>query len=107
MTDIAKKEYTAGGYRFIECALCGARFNAGRPGNSAGVRWSNGYKAEWWAKHTGIPQHEYALELCKEDIPQLCPHVNRNEQHKEDVSLALWSIGPIVPRAAVPFGERL
>ena len=77
MADSAKREYIAGGYRFIECSLCGARFNAGRAQNYADIRWMNALKAKWWAKHTGIPQHEYAVKLRDKDIPKLCPHINR------------------------------
>ena len=31
--------YTRGGWLFVECALCGRRYNAGRGGNGAGIRW--------------------------------------------------------------------
>jgi hypothetical protein len=71
--DDAREEYTAGGYRFIRCKKCGAKFNAGRPGNGAGIRWCNGLKEEWWAKHTGAVQDQYAITLCKEDVPEMCP----------------------------------
>lgn len=94
MTGTAKlptpKEYTAGGYRFIECSLCGARFNAGRGGNSAGMRWVAALKAEWWAKHTGIPQDRYALKLCEEDIPQLCPHLITPEAIERALGVKLY-----------------
>ena len=73
MNNEHRKEYTAGGYRFIECTACGARFNAGRPLNGPGERWADAFKNEWWAKHTGQAQTEYALSLCAEDIPKLCP----------------------------------
>ena len=29
--------YTRGGWLFVECALCGRRYNAGRGGNGAGI----------------------------------------------------------------------
>ncbi len=74
-----RKDYVAGGYQFIECSACGLRFNAGRPGNSAGFRWSNALKAEWWAKHTGVPQTEHCLKLCEEDIPGLCKSLGVEE----------------------------
>jgi len=76
MADNARKEYAAGGYRFIQCTKCGAKFNAGRAGNLAGINWANGLKEEWWAKHTGIPQTRYALQLCGKDIPLLCPNIS-------------------------------
>lgn len=68
-----RKDYTSGGCYFIECSLCGERFNAGKgPTNSTGMRWREGFKAEWWAKHTGIPQDRYAIKLHVSEIPELC-----------------------------------
>jgi len=47
------KTYTKGGWLFVECAICGKRFNAGRDGNGTGIRWYNALRNDWWAKHTG------------------------------------------------------
>ena len=55
-----KKEYTAGGYRFVECAVCGERVNAGQPWNGTGERWSQGIIANWWARHSKTPLVDWA-----------------------------------------------
>jgi len=75
MINGGRKEYVAGGWQFIECTKCGARFNAGRPGNCAGGSYCSALKEEWWAKHVGISQDRYALKLSKEDTPELCPSI--------------------------------
>lgn len=64
------KTYTKGGYRFVECALCGKRFNSGSGGNGAGIRWCNALRNDWWAKHTGQESPEVIhvaedVELCQ------------------------------------------
>ena len=73
--NIARKDYKSRGWNFIECTLCGAKHNAGRAQNGAGESYVSGEKAEWWAKHTGVPQDRYAITLEKEDIPNLCPFI--------------------------------
>ena len=50
--------YTRGGQLFVECALCGRRYNAGRGGNGAGIRCCNALRNDWWAKHTGQDSQE-------------------------------------------------
>ena len=66
-----RREYTAGGHRFVECKLCGARFNAGRGLNSTGRRYVYGRRLEWWAKHTGQQLEGWAEQLYN-NIPK-CP----------------------------------
>lgn len=76
--EAARKDYkTTGGWNIIECTLCGAKHNAGRAQNDAGQTYVNAEKAEWWAKHTGVPQDRYAITLQKEDVPQLCPYIQK------------------------------
>lgn len=73
------KEYTRGGYHFIECEKCGARFNSGRVGNGPGLRWARELRRKWWGHHTGHP-YDGVLELCDEDIPPLCPSIGSREK---------------------------
>lgn len=70
MNTVYMKTYTKGGYRFVECALCGQRFNAGRGGNGAGIRWCNALMNDWWAKHTG--QESPEVVQCADEV-KLCP----------------------------------
>lgn len=70
MNTVYMKTYTKGGYRFVECALCGQRFNAGRGGNGAGIRWCNALMNDWWTKHTG--QESPEVVQCADEI-KLCP----------------------------------
>lgn len=65
-----RKDYVRGGFMFVECALCGRRYNAGRGGNGAGVRWCNALKNDWWAKHTG--QESPEVVHCADSV-ELCP----------------------------------
>lgn len=51
-------DYKRAGYRFVECALCGKRYNAGRGGNGAGTRYCEALKNDWWAKHIGQESKE-------------------------------------------------
>lgn len=67
-----RADYKRAGYRFVECTLCGKRYNAGRAGNTAGARYCQALKNDWWAKHIGqeskevihIPDNE--VTLCEE-----------------------------------------
>lgn len=66
-----RNDYKKAGYRFVECALCGKRYNAGRGGNGAGIRYCEALKNDWWARHIGeeskeaihVPEKE--VELCE------------------------------------------
>lgn len=65
------KRYNRGGYIFVECKLCGQRFNAGRGGNVPGIRWCNALCNDWWARHTGQESPEVVkvaerIEPCAE-----------------------------------------
>lgn len=45
--------YTKGGWRFVKCALCGSRYNAGRSiGHCSSTRYQNALMNDWWARHT-------------------------------------------------------
>jgi hypothetical protein len=76
MPNDARKDYIKGGWRFVECKLCGKRFNAGRPQNYAGIRWAQGLKDSWWAHHTET-LNPGVLEICKEDISETCAQVGK------------------------------
>lgn len=62
--------YTRGGWLFVECALCGRCYNAGRGGNGAGIRWCKALRNDWWAKHTGQESQEV---VCVSEDVALCP----------------------------------
>lgn len=62
--------YTRGGWLFAKCALCGRRYNAGRGGNGAGIRWCKALRNDWWAKHTGQESQEV---VCVSEDVALCP----------------------------------
>lgn len=62
--------YTRGGWLFVKCALCGRRYNAGRGGNGAGIRWCKALRNDWWAKHTGQESQEV---VCVSEDVALCP----------------------------------
>lgn len=62
--------YTRGGWLFVECTLCGRRYNAGRGGNGAGIRWCKALRNDWWAKHTGQESQEV---VCVSEDVALCP----------------------------------
>ena len=53
-----RKDYQIAGYRFVECELCGKRYNAGRAVNGAGIRYCAALKNDWWARHTGEESKE-------------------------------------------------
>lgn len=63
-------DYERGGHRFVECSLCGKRFNAGRGGNTAGIRYTAALKNDWWARHTGQESPE-VVHVCDRDV-SLC-----------------------------------
>lgn len=65
-----RTDYKRGGYFFVECLCCGERFNAGRGGNGAGVRYCAALKNDWWAKHTGQQSPE-VVHVC-DDAVKLC-----------------------------------
>jgi len=66
-----RKDYIKGRCEFVECTLCGQRFNAGRVGTEGmGPVWNHSLKNEWWAKHTGQESHEVFHVL--NDV-ELCP----------------------------------
>ena len=66
-------DYQRGGYRFVECTLCGQRFNSCRGANGAGVRWCNALKNDWWARHTGQESPE-VVHVSGEDVG-ICPKI--------------------------------
>ena len=74
MNEQHRKDYVRGGYRFVECALCGQRFNAGRGGNGAGLRWCRALMNDWWAKHTGQESPEVVHVDCN---VELCPALKK------------------------------
>lgn len=73
--------YTRGGQLFVECALCGRRYNVGRGGNGAGIRWCNALQNDWWAKHTGQDSQE--VIHVAEDVA-LCQAVAEAQQNGGD-----------------------
>lgn len=75
-----RKDYKRGGWNFVECALCGQRFNAGRGGNGAGIRWCNALKNDWWAKHTG--QESSEVVQCADSV-ELCPMLPKGGEDEE------------------------
>lgn len=62
-----RKDYQIAGYRFVECILCGKRYNAGRGGNGAGVRYCQALKNDWWARHIG-EESEEKIHVQEKDI---------------------------------------
>ena len=65
-----RSDYKRSGYLFVECLRCGERFNAGRGGNSSGIRYCMALKNDWWARHTGQPSPE-VVHVCDDDV-KLC-----------------------------------
>lgn len=63
--------YTKGGWRFVGCALCGKRYNAGRSiGHCTSSRYQRALMNDWWAKHTGQESPEVihvseSVALCQ------------------------------------------
>lgn len=78
MNERHRINYTKGGWRFVECALCGKRFNAGRPSNGPGIRWCNARRDDWWAQHTGQESPE-VIHISRE--VELCPELKKEVQH--------------------------
>lgn len=79
MDERHRRNYVKGGYQFVECALCGQRFNAGRGGNGPGLRWCWALRNDWWAKHTGQEGPEVVHVGCN---VELCPELKKTEvQH--------------------------
>ena len=72
-----RKDYVKGGCQFVECALCGQRYNVGRGGNGAGLRWCRALKNDWWAKHTGQESPE-VIEAAV-DV-KLCPEIGKESK---------------------------
>lgn len=66
------------GYYFVECDICGLRFNAGRGGNGAGIRWCNALRNDWWAKHTGQESPEVLHVDCE---VKLCMKLKEADRH--------------------------
>ena len=56
--------YTRGGWLFVECALCGRRYNAGRGGNGAGIRWCKALRLVGETYRTGEPRGGLRFRRC-------------------------------------------
>lgn len=76
-----RADYKRCGYLFVECLCCGERFNAGRGGNGAGVRYCAALKNDWWARHTGQKSPE-VVHVCDDDV-KLCSKLNPEEIRNE------------------------
>ena len=72
------KKYTKNGWRFVECRLCGQRYNSGRSiGHCSSSRYQNALMNDWWARHTGQESPEVLHVSC--DVV-LCPELKKDMQ---------------------------
>lgn len=74
-------KYKRAGYLFVECALCGQRYNAGRGGNGAGSRWCDALRNDWWARHTGQESPEVVKVAGEVEVCKMLPLKKEAEQY--------------------------